>query len=82
MREHHFIRNKPLPLSNRIRMKKYLFEKLKKEHFLWSYDTQCEPSEVPDEIIIEKTLIHLDYIDFQYLFNIYPKSRIKKSVEI
>ena len=72
-----YIRNKPLPLNNRIRMKSILFQKLKKNKVFWSYDIS-EIDDCPDEMIIEKTLIHLDYADYQYLFNIYPKSKIKK----
>ena len=72
-----YIRNKPLPRNNRIRMKSILFQKLKKNKVFWSYDIS-EIDDCPDEMIIEKTLIHLDYADYQYLFNIYPKSKIKK----
>lgn len=72
-----YIRNRPLPLDNRVRMKSFLFQKLKKNKAFWSYDIS-ENNDCIDELIIEKTLIHLDYTDYQYLFNIYPKSKIKK----
>ena len=71
------IRNKPLPLENRMRMKDFLCNKLRREGFFWSYDNE-NPGIISDDIIIEKTLIHLDYTDYQYLFSIYPKAKIKK----
>ena len=77
MTKYFSIRNRPFPPENRQRMKIFLSRKLKKEGFLWSYDIDSDADNVPDEIIIEKTLIHLDYTDYQYLFCIYPKSQIK-----
>lgn len=58
-------------------MKNFLYNKLRREGFFWSYDND-NPGVVSDDIIIEKTLMHLDYTDYQYLFNIYPKAKIKK----
>ena len=77
MNKMNYIRNKPLPSVNRERMKSVLFQKLKKNKVFWSYDIS-QVDDCADDIIIEQTLLHLDYTDYQYLFNIYPKSKIKK----
>lgn len=53
-----------------------LTEKLKKEHAFWSVDPSSL-SDIPDEVLIEKTLLHLDIEDVRSLFVLFPQSRIK-----
>ena len=56
--------------------KSYLLEKLKAEHCLWSYDVSSISS-IPDDMLIELTLIHLDLDEINLLFEIYPYKKVK-----
>jgi hypothetical protein len=42
----------------------------------WSYDASLI-KEIPDDVLIEKVLVHLDIDDVQSLFKLYPKSKIQ-----
>lgn len=53
-----------------------LVEKLRAEHRFWSYDDAANG--VPDDIIIEKTLIYLDLEDIAQLFRLYSFKRVKR----
>jgi len=63
---------------NRNEAKKYLTEKLKAEHCFWSYE-EASIQDVPDDILIEKVLLHLDLDDIKVLFDTYPYKTIKKA---
>ena len=63
-------------VMNNSHMHKRLLDKLIKEKVFWSYD-QAFIKNVPDEILIEKVLIHLDIDDIQKLFKLFPKSKIQ-----
>lgn len=43
----------------------------------WSFDMRND-THVPDDILIEKTLLYLDIDDINLLFNIYPYKKIKQ----
>lgn len=58
-------------------IKQHLLWKLKHEHCLWSYNTESI-QDIPDDIVIEKTLIHLDLPEIDLLFKLYSFQRIKK----
>ena len=51
--------------------------KLKQEHCFWSYAEETI-SNIPDDILIEKTLLHLDLEDIDQLFKIYSYRKIKR----
>lgn len=60
-------------------IKKGLLQKLKNEHVFWSYDAaMIDENNVTDEILIEKTLTHLDIDDIGLLFDYYKADYIKK----
>lgn len=63
-------------MKDKDKIKKELFESLKKEHALWSF-RDPKLSQISDEILIEKVMLHLDIQDVNKLFRIYPKSKIK-----
>lgn len=63
-------------MKERENIKKELFDRLKEDHALWSFKNP-DISQISDEILIEKVLLHLDIQDINKLFNIYPKSKIK-----
>ena len=57
----------------------YLFEQLKANYALWSYDKSTMTADtLTDEQIIEKVLMHLDMDDINILFLLFPKERIKE----
>ena len=58
-------------------IKQELLAKLKQEHCFWSYN-EDSITEIPDDILIEKTLLHLDLEEINQLFSIYPFEKIKR----
>lgn len=52
-------------------------QELVKRRAFWSYKSP-EPALIPDDVLIEKTMIYLDIEDINKLFLIFPKERIKK----
>lgn len=58
-------------------IKSQLLAKLKHEHCFWSY-AENSISNIPDDILIEKTLLHLDLEDIDQLFKIYSFRKIKR----
>ena len=58
-------------------IKNKLLTKLKQEHCFWSYAVE-NISNIPDDILIEKTLLHLDLEDIDQLFKIYSLRKIKR----
>lgn len=66
-------------MFNRDEIKKQLFEELRDKHYLWSFDTsKMGENSLPDELLIEKVLLHLDLPSINNLFLIYPRSYIKE----
>ena len=58
-------------------IKKDLYQKLLTTRAFWSYDmTGVEI--IPDEMLIEKTIVCLGHKELQILFEIFPKKYIKK----
>ncbi|GAB1415570.1 hypothetical protein MASR2M117_09760 [Paludibacter sp.] len=58
-------------------LKSILFDKLKDVNAFWSFNAKSI-NNIPDEILIEKTLIHLDMDDINLLFKMYSSYTIKK----
>lgn len=58
-------------------IKSELLSKLKQEHCFWSFNEESI-KDISDEILIEKTLLHLDLEDIDLLFRIYPYRTIKQ----
>jgi hypothetical protein len=61
--------------NNQIR--KRLGKKLIEENAFWSYDKSSIVI-IPDDVLIEKVLLHLDIEDVQALFLLFPKKKIQK----
>ena len=57
--------------------KTHLVRRLKDQKPFWSYDMQ-DVAEVPDEILIEKTLLYLDIDEINLLFRLFPVRKIKQ----
>jgi hypothetical protein len=62
-----------MPMS----IKSELLAKLKQEHCFWSF-SEASVSDIPDDILIEKTLLHLDLDEIDQLFLIYPFKKVKQ----
>jgi len=62
---------------NNDQLHKELIKKLHKEHAFWSYDND-HINEIPDDVLIEKVLLHLDIEDIKVLFKLYPKVKIQR----
>lgn len=58
-------------------IRKQLNQELVIKRAFWSYKIPY-PDLIPDEILIEKTLINLDIEDINKLFLIFPKRKIRK----
>ena len=58
-------------------VKQELLAKLNQEHCFWSYN-ESSVNEVSDEILIEKTLLHLDLEEINLLFQIFSFKKIKQ----
>ena len=58
-------------------VKQELLAKLKQEHCFWSYN-ENSIKDIPDDMLIEKTLLHLDLDEISQLFLIYPFKKIKQ----
>jgi hypothetical protein len=58
-------------------LRKRLEKKLIEENAFWSYDKSSIVI-IPDDVLIEKVLLHLDIEDVQSLFLIFSKKEIKK----
>ena len=58
-------------------VKQELLAKLKQEHCFWSYN-ENSIKDIPDDMLIEKTLLHLDLEEINQLFLIYPFNKIKR----
>jgi hypothetical protein len=56
---------------------KSLINRLHKEHVFWSYD-KSQISQISDDALIEKVLLHLDIDDIKALFKLYPKTKIQR----
>lgn len=63
--------------NEREEIKKIIFDKLLEENSFWSYNMEGIAM-VSDEMLIIKTLIHLDLHEIDLLFCIFPESKIKK----
>lgn len=58
-------------------IKSALLEQLKQEHCFWSYNEDAI-HRISDDMLIEKTLLHLDLPEIDLLFKLYPFKRIKQ----
>jgi hypothetical protein len=58
-------------------IKSELLAKLKQEHSFWSFN-EASIDHLPDDILIEKTLLYLDLEEINQLFQLYSFKRIKQ----
>lgn len=58
-------------------IKPYLVKRLKQENAFWSYNVDAI-KDVPDDILVELVMLHLDLDDIDKLFELYPYRVVKK----
>jgi hypothetical protein len=58
------------------RIKSELIQKLHEEKAFWSY-SKSSIIQIPDELLIEKVLLHLDIDSLSSLFSLFPKKMIR-----
>lgn len=58
-------------------VKSDLLGKLKQEHCFWSFNEESI-NDIPDDMLIEKTLLYLDLDEIDLLFQIYPYRKVKQ----
>jgi hypothetical protein len=59
-------------------IKPYLIKRLKQVNAFWSYNVDAI-KDVPDDILVELVILHLDMDDIDKLFEIYPYQFIKNA---
>jgi hypothetical protein len=63
--------------AQKLILKQQIADKLIAGRLFWSYDS-VNSSDIPDHVLIEKVLIHLDIDDIDNLFHIFPWKKIKE----
>lgn len=59
------------------KLKQKIIRMLKRKGAFWSYKMK-DGDDLPDDIVIEKGLMHLEFEDMHLLFELYGKDRVKK----
>ncbi len=59
-------------------IRSYLIRKLKQGHCLWSYD-QRSVKKIPDNVLVELVMLHLDIDEINLLFRLFPYEKIKRA---
>ena len=62
---------------NKAEVKRGLINHLKKANAFWSYQADAI-KDVPDDILVELVMLHLDLDDIDKLFELYPYQVVKK----
>jgi hypothetical protein len=66
-------------MDNKLILKNAILNSLKKLNAFWSYNnSDISEKTISDEMLIEKSLIHLDIDDLKKLFLLFPHKRIKE----
>lgn len=65
-------------MMQKNRIKPYLIERLKQEKAFWSYEDNSI-KDVPDSILVELVMLHLDLDDIDKLFVLYPYKQVKQA---
>ena len=59
-------------------IKRYLIKRLKQANAFWSYDVDAI-KDVPDDILVELVILHLDLDDIDKLFQLYSYKFVKNA---
>ena len=61
-----------------IDIKVYLIEKLKQEHYLWSYENDSI-QDIPDDVLVELVMLYLDINEIDLLFRLFDYKAVKRA---
>ena len=59
-------------------LKQYLIDRLSEANAFWSY-TQDSIQDVPDDLLVELTMLYLDLEDIDRLFDLYTFKQVKRA---
>ena len=66
-------------MDENLKIRRNLLSSLKKLNAFWSYDvSDISEKTISDDMLIEKSLVHLDIDDLKKLFSIFPHKKIKE----
>ena len=66
-------------MDDNLKIKRNLINSLKKLNAFWSYNVpDISETTINDDMLIEKSLVHLDIADLKKLFSIFPHKKIKE----
>lgn len=65
-------------MDQKDKQKKELIRRLKKANAFWSYKASAI-KDVPDDVLVELVMLHLDLDDINILFEIYPYKFVKEA---
>jgi hypothetical protein len=66
-------------MDNKLKIKSNIFNLLIKLNAFWSYNiSDVSEQNIKDELLIEKSLIHLDINDLNKLFMLFPYKKIRE----
>ena len=66
-------------MDDNLKIKRNLINSLKKLNAFWSYNVpDISETTINDDMLIEKSLVHLDIADLKKLFSIFPYKKIKE----
>lgn len=56
----------------------YLVQKLKQEHYLWSYESDSI-NDIPDDVLVELVMLYLDMEEIDLLFKLFDYKKVKRA---
>ena len=59
-------------------IRSFLLEKLKQEHYLWSYENDSI-HDIPDDVLIELVMLYLDLDEINLLFQLFDYNKVKRA---
>ena len=64
--------------NNVEEIRSFLIEKLKQEHFLWSYENDSI-KDIPDDVLVELVMLYLDIDEINLLFQLFDYRTVKRA---
>jgi hypothetical protein len=58
--------------------RQFLIDKLKQEHFLWSFDVNSI-QDIPDDVLVELVMLYLDIDEINMLFQLFDYKTVKRA---
>lgn len=61
-----------------VKIRQFLIDKLKLEHFLWSFDVNSI-QDIPDDVLVELVMLYLDIDEINLLFRLFDYKTVKRA---